>query len=564
MNRSNKQHSKTTPLLLIGMSTIFVTIVSVSFLDLPTVPTKPPAIVVTKQIDKQHSIGGQPATTPPQSKNNSTDEQSDDSEAYDNSNIAFDPSPKQTQIKKTITREYNYSALRLPNDPYAQSNWSLNAMSAPSAWDSEVGSGVTVAVIDTGFGLQHEDLVEQWFINQLESGQTQPGDACWSGSAQNKSSNNCDDDSNGYVDDHRGWDFVDRDNNPQAGQSNPTGQGVAHGTEVAGLVGATGNNAKGSATLSWDTTIMPLQVLSDDGSGYTSDVVAAIYYAVDTGAKVINMSLGGYSLDPALQPAIDYAYQNGVVVVAAAGNCGTGLESGCNTSQPGAMAYPALNQHVISVGATNSSNTRASFSSYGPSLDVVAPGSGTIVAPFWQQSNQISSYTGTLYGTSFASPYVASLAALVKSVRPNTSVDDITALVDGTASKVAGMNGHVYSEPYGHGVVNAEAIVRIAASLNTQTTTPELSQQGSAGSQHLFSSTSVLGTGCSGTPISYCTAHIKNQLAGYDRYLPYIQLNTSGQGGWNWQGNILTSGEWSVRAMQGQYISQTPYILLNK
>lgn len=524
--------------------------------DTKSVPTKP--------IGKNQSVGGQVDDSHSgKSKNSKSNSMSkNSSSAQSEAALAIDPSPKQTQIKKTISKEYTYTAFRTSNDPYAASSWSLSNMSAPAAWDTTVGNGVLVAVIDTGFGLNHEDLANQWFTNQAETGQTQAGDRCWTGTTQNKSTNNCDDDNNGYVDDNRGWDFDSRDKLPQAGQTNPTGQGVSHGTEVAGLVGATGNNGLGSATLSWDTTIMPLQALDDNGSGYTSDVVAAIYYAVDMGAEVINMSLGGYSLDPALQPAIDYAYQNGVVVVAAAGNCGTGLESGCNPSNPGAMGYPALNDHVISVGATTSSNTRASFSSYGPGLDVVAPGSGTIIAPLWQQSNQVSSYAGTLYGTSFASPYVASLAALVKSVRPNTSVDDITALVDGTATKVSGMSSSVYSNTYGHGLVNANAIVGVASALNSSNSQPTLSQAGSSISEHFFNSSSTLNSGCQGTDLTYCTVRIRSS-SGYDRYMPYTQIS-GGEAGWSWSGNILSTGDWEVRSVQGQYISQTPYMLYNK
>lgn len=552
-------------LISLGLVTGIVILLQRYTLVDKTATSKP---VPTKPISKNQSIGGETEKSKSEQKKPSSDSGTSDTQQNkppaENTNLAIDPSPKQTQIKSTITKEYVYTALRLPNDPYAQSSWSLNTMSAPTAWDSATGNGVIVAVIDTGFGLNHEDLTNQWFVNQGEMGQTQSGDRCWAGTPRDKSTNNCDDDNNGYVDDYKGWDFVSRDNYPQAGQTNPNGQGVSHGTEVSGLIGATGNNGLGSASLSWNTTIMPLQALSDNGSGYTSDVIAAIYYAVDMGAKVINMSLGGYGLDPAMQPAIDYAYQHNVVVVAAAGNCGTGLEAGCDVSKPGAMGYPALNNHVISVGATTSSDARASFSSYGPGLDVLAPGSGSIVSPLWQPGNQTSSYAGTLYGTSFASPYVASLVALVKSVRPDTSVDDITALVDGTARKVSGMSGVVFTNTYGHGLVNANAIIGTALSLNSSSSQPTLSQAGNATSEHTFAASSTLGSGCQGTAQTYCTVRILNTASGYDRYLPYTLLNGSGASGWSWPGSMLISGEWQVRAIQGQYISNTPYLLFSK
>lgn len=568
MKITQKTHFKFTLLTFAAFLSLgFVTCVVFSFVKKEE-SQLPPNVVKTQPIGKENSIGGQIGSKV--SKESEEEQMSAEEEVSQTQSdettktTAFDPSPKQTQIKNSVEKEYNYTALRLPNDPYAQSNWSLNAMQAPSAWDDAVGNGVTVAVIDTGFGLSHEDLVDRWHENQGEIGQTQTGDRCWTGVERSKSTNNCDDDNNGYVDDFKGWDFANIDNSPMTGETNPDGQGVSHGTETAGLVGMTGNNAKGSATLGWDTTIMPLQALSDNGSGYTSSVIAAIYYAVDSGAEVINMSLGGYSLDPALQPAIDYAYQNDVVVVAAAGNCGTGQESGCNPSKPGAMAYPALNKHVISVGATNSGNTKASFSSYGPALDVVAPGSGSIVAPLWQQNNQTSSYAGTLYGTSFSSPYVASLVALVKSVRPDTTVDDITALVDGTAIKVGSMSGSSYTEQYGHGLVNAEAILDVAQSLNAESSVPTLDQEGSSVSQHGFTTSSMLGSGCNSLPNTYCSIKITNSQGDYERYLPYLLLDDNGQAGWSWQGSVLGKGEWGVRAVSGEEVSDTEYQLLNK
>ena len=244
----------------------------------------------------------------------------------------------------------------------------LDSTNTRTAWDTTTGSGAIIAVIDTGFALQHEDLVAAWASNSGENGVTSSSDTCWTGSPEDKSTNACDDDDNGYVDDYLGWDFVNTNNSPQAGDTNPNGDAAAHGTEVAGLSGAVGDNGVGISTISWSNRLMPLQALDDDGRGYTSDVVAAVYYAVDNGADVINMSLGGSANDPALATAINYAYSNNVPVVAAAGNCGTGQEYGCDPAKPGEMGYPALYDNVISVGATTVSNSRASFSSYGPGL----------------------------------------------------------------------------------------------------------------------------------------------------------------------------------------------------
>ncbi len=476
----------------------------------------------------------------------------------------FQAAPKQNEITQKITEEYEYRALAMPNDPYAASAWSLTNMQLPSAWNAATGNGVVVAVIDSGFALNHEDLTNQWQINAGETGTTQLGDACWSGVPANKQTNGCDDDANGYTDDFRGWDFVGVNNSPMAGDTNPNGAGVAHGTQVAGLVGMTGNNGKGSATASWQTKIMPLQALDDAGSGYTSSVVSAVYYAVDNGAKVINMSLGSAANDPALQAAIEYAYERDVVVVAAAGNCGTGFESGCNPSQPGAMAYPGLSNHVISVGAVNSSSVRASFSSFGEGLDVVAPGSGSIVSPSWSSANQTSLYSSSLFGTSFASPYTASVVALIKSIRPSSGVDDITAIIDGTATKTGNMSGNFYTREYGHGVINAASAVQVAASLNaTAAQAPTLLQTGTSQSEHRVDGTSTLSSACQVGASTYCSMRAYNSL-GFDRYLPYAMTSGSGQASWGWNTAQLGGGVWYVRAVQGDVKSDVPYVFIVK
>lgn len=469
-------------------------------------------------------------------------------------------SPKQADIRASVAKEYTYYPLLAANDPGYSGNWAIQKVKAPAAWDISTGNGQTiVAVIDTGFGLNHEDLKNNWHINTGETGITQLNGTCWTGIAQNKDTNGCDDDNNGYIDDWRGWNFSIGDNNPMTGRTNPAGAAVAHGTEVAGLVGAAGNNSAGIATINWNTKIMPLQALSDGGPGYTSDVAAAIYYAVDNGADVINLSLGGSVYDPALKAATDYAYANNVVVIAASGNCG----SGCDGVPVGYIGYPALNDHVIAVGATTSDDQRASFSSYGPALDVVAPGSGSIVSPTWNAANGTTLYSGTLYGTSFASPQVASLASLIKSIRPNSSVNDITALLLASATKLPAMNGALYTNDLGHGLINAASALTVAQSLNTTSAVPKLSQAGGPITEHRYASGDTLGSGCTTAVATYCTIWMRNNLTGYDRYLPYLLTNQQGLSGWTWSGSILQSGEWQVRAAQGDNRSAT-YSLSNK
>ena len=473
-------------------------------------------------------------------------------------------SPKQSSIREVVNKEHVYYPLLTANDPGYASDWAIQKVNAPAAWNISTGNGQTVvAVIDTGFALDHEDLKNNWYMNNGETGLTKEGDSCWTGAAQDKQTNNCDDDGNGYIDDWRGWNFSSGDNNPMAGRVNPNGAAVTHGTETAGLVGATGNNNLGIATINWNTKIMPLQALSDNGPGYTSDIIAAIYYAVDNGANVISMSLGGSEFDQDLVDATNYAYEHNVVVIAAAGNCGTGTEQGCSGLPAGSMSYPALNNHVISVGATTSSDQRASFSSYGADLDVVAPGSGSINSPIWTASNSTSLYASYLNGTSFAAPQVASLASLIKSIRPDSSVDDITALILATATKPSVMNGALYTNEFGHGIINANTALTIASSLNTTSNAPTLLQAGGVNAEHLYSSSDTLGSGCTTSANSYCTIWMKDENTGRDRYLPYQKANTQGITGWTWSGSLIPNNVWQIRAVQGDYRS-TAYSLGNK
>lgn len=584
-----------------------------------------PTIVQTMPISKDQPIGGvaTPSTVQHTPSANSQDtsipEQPATLSAREQPKATPSPvdthlAPKQAEIAKTIDKEYPYQAFVTPNDPYythpTLTPWALTRTGAPTAWEQTTGAPVIVAVIDTGFALQHEDLMTQWYQNPGETGTTSAGGACWTGAALNKSTNNCDDDSNGYIDDWRGWNFYGRyqptadpcsssglgtyvsNNNPQAGQSGDdilyrefeTCNGyvagsagdpyvaISHGTSTAGLAGAATNNGKGIATMNWNAKIMPLQALGDDGSGWTSSVTSAVRYAVDNGASVISLSLGGMSLDPALKNAIDYAYSHDVVVVAAAGNCGTGQENGCDSSKPGEMGYPALFAHVISVGATDATDTRASFSSYGPGLDVVAPGSGAIVSPLIARGatpsdaatfNYTNAYAGSLYGTSFAAPIVANIASLIRGHRPSATVDEVTGLIDGAAAKPSNMSGYPYTDQYGHGLINANTALTIASAFNqTSPSQPALGQTGDHRSEHSFSTSATMSSGCTATAQTYCTVRISNPL-GYDRYLPYSKTSAAGTVGWQWPGSILGSGEWSVRATQGATQSAS-YFLFSK
>lgn len=524
-----------------------------------------PSLNETQPISKTQSTGGarvsRPDTDPDSGVEPPSSSSARDIRPQGTASARPQNAPKQNEVKNRVTDEIIYRAFLLPNDPFAQNSQVFASTNTAKAWDLSTGKTTVVADIDTGFALEHEDLKDAWYTNAGEQGMTTTSDACWTGSAEDRTTNGCDDDQNGYVDDWRGWNFIEIDNNPQAGRQDPNGQAVSHGTETAGLIGAVSNNGLGTASFNWHTKIMPLQALDDYGSGYTSDIIAAIYYAVDNGASIINMSLGGYQSDPYMNTAIKYAYDHDVVVIAAAGNCGTGTEYGCDPSQPGTIAHPARDPHVIAVGAVDDSNNRAAFSSYGPALDVVAPGSGSIISPMWLPTNQTNAYSAKLYGTSFAAPIVSSLASLLRSERPSSSVDDITALIDGSAKKVTGLGGLNYNDMYGHGLIDSGSAVQIAQHLQQSSATPKLEQLGSSLSRHSYSSSSLLSSGCEVTTAAYCTVWARD-TNGNDRYLPYKL--SSRRSAWQWYGSMLENGEWRLRTRSGDMVSSESYFMFAK
>ena len=387
-----------------------------------------------------------------------------------------------------------YSTLALPNDPNA-SQWWTTQSKLEAAWDIGAGSNpVIVAVLDTGFDLEHEELSNRWFVNSGESGATAAENASdlnctdqaisldescnnidddFDGILDNesgitttenpsrlnctdqvitldKSCNLVDDDSNGLVDDVKGWDFANFDQVVEAGETNPTGSGTTHGTNVSGVVGANANNSVGIAGVNWTTTILPIQVFTDDSYADTLIISRAIRYAADMGADVINLSLGSWFSDSYMRDAISDAIDAGVVVVAASGN------DGCSDC----ILYPANYPEVVAVGSLSIGGGISSFTSYGNNLDLLAPGS-SMTSSTWSNSNN-SSYA-IVSGTSFSSPFVAGLLALGRSHQPDaTWTEIIAAMLENTDKSVL---SDTHSNVFGFGLADAEKFI-------TRTTTP--------------------------------------------------------------------------------------------
>ena len=312
----------------------------------------------------------------------------------------------------------------VPNDPFMTRlwgldnlgqtvNWSAGApdadIDAREAWSVSTGSpDVVVAVIDTGVELAHPDLAANIWVNQ---GEDCPG--C--------RTNGSDDDGNGYVDDWRGWDFVNGDNNPT--------DDMGHGTHVSGTIAAVGNNGLGVAGVTWSTKVMPLKFLSAAGTGTVADAISAILYANANGAAILNNSWGGDEFSQALLDAIEQTDANGALFVAAAGN--SYVNSDLEPNYP--SGYEAAN--VVSVGATDQYDRRAWFSNYGTrTVDLGAPG-----------TNIYSTWLGGSYrfqdGTSMAAPHVSGAAALAKAVFPGASGVGLKALLLRTVDPISGLSG---------------------------------------------------------------------------------------------------------------------------
>ena len=275
-------------------------------------------------------------------------------------------------------------------------NWGADAVNAPEAWaQGYTGAGVVVAVLDTGVDYSHNDIKNNIWTNS--------GEIAYNGR---------DDDGNGYIDDFNGWNFV--------GYNNNTKDVDGHGTHVAGTIAGT-NNDFGVTGIAYDAQIMPVKVLDDFGSGSNTSVADGIYYAVDNGADVINLSLGGSFSSFTLEAAIEYASNQGVSVVMAAGNSGDA-----------APIYPAryADEYGIAVGAIDEDKNMARFSNRAGSETltyVTAPGVDIYST---LPNNRYDSYNGT----SMATPHVAGVVALMLSANPNFNSKLIRQTLEETSS----------------------------------------------------------------------------------------------------------------------------------
>ncbi|MDW7761050.1 MAG: S8 family peptidase [Acidobacteriota bacterium] len=274
---------------------------------------------------------------------------------------------------------------------------------ATAAWEETQGDpDVIIAVLDTGVDMNHPDL-----INKLVS---------------------------------RGRDFVNDDNDASDDHW--------HGTHVAGIAGAETNNTQGIAGVAWKCPILPVKVVDNKGVGYYSWLIQGIIYAVQNGAQVINISLGGDDVSDSLRDTLKFAYEENIVIVAAAGN------------EAGPVLYPAAyTDYALAVAATDSEDQRTAWSNTGAEVDVAAPGDLILsLVPTWYFGPQFPPYAYAS-GTSMAAPHVAGMAALVRSLKPWLKAGDVMNIIrysaeDVNADEHPGRDDHI-----GYGRINMEKAI---------------------------------------------------------------------------------------------------------
>jgi len=370
--------------------------------------------------------------------------------------------------------DYIANIILTPNDPYyAAYQWHLPKVSAPVAWDTTTGSAaVTIAVVDSGVEATHPDFAGRVLA---------------------------------------GYDFVNADSN--AADDN------GHGTGVAGVAAAQGNDGIGVAGAAWNVAILPVKVMNSTGSGSYSAIANGITYSADRGARIINLSLGGSLSSSTLQNAVSYAWNKGSLIVAAAGNNGSST-----------TVYPAAYPNVVAVSATTSSDTLASFSSYGSFVDLSAPGQD-ITMP-WINGGYV-----TISGTSFSSPLTAGVAALALSRNPALSNAQLSLVLTANTDDLGAAGYDIY---FGAGRLNAARVVAAAAPV-VDTTAPVTAVTKPANGSSITNLRSVSVTVASSDNISVTRAelYINGRLTA---------SSNSGNFTFNWNTSKLARGTYQLQS----------------
>lgn len=363
-------------------------------------------------------------------------------------------------VDSDLIEEVSYNYLRptltdpiVPNDPQYPEQWSLPSIKLPETWAIEKGDKqVVIAIVDSGIDYRHEDLKQKIWVN--------PGEI---------PENELDDDGNGYIDDIHGWDFTDAPNVQAEGDfidgDNEPIDESGHGTHVAGIAGAMPDNDIGIAGVAWNCPLMAVRAglsLGDSSRLQDDDSAAAIVYATDNGASIINMSWGSSQHSFVIQDAINYAHSHGVVLIGAAGN-----------SKESDSFFPAAYRNVISVASTTQNKERFHRTNFGASVDIGAPGNGIL-------STQINNNYRTLTGTSMAAPHVAGVAALMLSKRPALTHEEVRQILINTSDVILQKDSDE-SDPklVGAGTLNAERALLSSGVMQARIHLPQTNSGGS-------------------------------------------------------------------------------------
>jgi serine protease len=353
-----------------------------------------------------------------------------------------------------------------PNDPMEGLQWGLDKIDAQEAWDLETGSpDVIVAIIDSGTDWSHEDMgygtdsYQNIYLNNAENDWVNPNIPGGDG---------VDNDMNGYVDDWKGWDFADDDNDSRSTHE--------HGTKVAGLLGAKTHNGKGICGVAggWNNEGVKMMILGVGHEGPISSAVDdAIIYAAANGAKIIQLSLS-LLWSQAVSDALYYVNDNyDVIVVCSSGNWGLAAPPE-DPNDPNAatnvVLFPSSHPTVISVGSTNEDDIRNPNSNYGDALFITAPGRAIRTT----QSGNSYITDAFLGATSYAAPIVSGVIALMYSINPCLTRNDVREILKNTADKVGGYDYYIdpmdpgHNDDMGYGRINAFDAVSAAFDLTQQ------------------------------------------------------------------------------------------------
>lgn len=386
-----------------------------------------------------------------------------------------------------IEPNYLFKASYSTNDPFYSEQWYFEKIQAAQAWDLVRGGreDVTIAILDSGVDIDHPDLKPNIWLNQKET-----------------IADRIDNDNNGYVDDINGWDFVDNIANPRP-KLLPSyiSAGIHHGTVVAGIAAASGDNNQGIVGLSWKVKIMPLRVLNNSGEGNVEDVIKAVDYAIKNKADVINLSFVGPNRSQLLLEALKEAWRQGLIIVAAAGNDAKNQGQDLDSSPlyPICLDQGERENFIIGVTATNEIDKKAPFANFGANcVDITAPGTRIYSTLFYSsEREEFKNYYGGYWsGTSLATPLISATAALIKSLNPSAiSNKEIRDFILGNAEKIDYLNLELTGK-IGRGRLNVYQAVNEAYQKLTQKSSDRYiiaaSGKGSSPLVKIFTSSGVL------------------------------------------------------------------------